>query len=237
MAGCLISSVQCASTPRTPAVRPEPERRLPGEITLDVGAEQPGPFALHHLDAHPHAVRERRGDHAGQHRARGQARTVDGEVGEPRPPPLELVQLLELFPQVFGRNPEPETASIGHHRSRHRPRVLAGRGGVSGTRWNERAVVGDSGWAGAPRHDAHREVATDAGPGVRRRGVRRQASTSTSSDRASGRGAGTSSTGAESNFRSLELFHTTKVEDRAIDAPAISGSRRPRAARGIAARL
>ncbi len=104
----------------------DPEPGLAGEVASDGGVDGVGTVAPAERHRQPHAVREWRSDHTPEHGALRQPVPVESELGEPRPPALELVDLLQPRPELLGSQPEGVLPPVGEHGSGHVPTV--GRG-------------------------------------------------------------------------------------------------------------
>ena len=98
----------------------EPELGDSLEIAVHRSVDDRGRYASPEDETDTHAVGQRRRDDPGQDRAGLQSVTVKAEFGEPAPPLLETVDLLDRLPYLLGWNSEMECPLIGHHISGHR---------------------------------------------------------------------------------------------------------------------
>ncbi len=102
---------------RAGALGMQPERGRPGQVPVDLGVDGACPLAPDELDAEPHAIRQGRGHHPVKYRSGVQTLSVETELGEPGPPGLELVDLLQAVPQVLGDKTELERCRSSRSRA------------------------------------------------------------------------------------------------------------------------
>ena len=115
------------------ALRVQPQSGLPDQVPTHHGVDRMRTPTLDQLDTQPHAIGKRRRHPAVEHRPRRQAIPLDPEVGQPRPPALEVIELFDQVPQLFRCRFEQELTPIDEHAGGHDPRVGPGPFNRAGT--------------------------------------------------------------------------------------------------------
>ena len=115
-------------SPGTPNFRTKPESGVSDEIPADPRVDGVRALAFDKFNSELHAVRERRGDCTVEDGAGRQAAALNPETGEPGPPALKLVELLDPIPQPLRCQVEAEAMPVGNDRQRH---IAQGIGGAT----------------------------------------------------------------------------------------------------------
>jgi site-specific DNA recombinase len=111
----------------------QPESGHTGEVPADCGIDGVRAHALAELDAEAHAIGQGWSDNAAQHRTPAEPVALELALGEPGPPALELVDLLDPLPQLLRRQIEVKAVSVDDHRCRHALTLRAMRRCAGGT--------------------------------------------------------------------------------------------------------